>query len=241
VQNIRVVHHHNRPYVHLAGYPPRQERLRSRPSADFREFGPFGLKLAPDDLAGGLLGEMPIPACAQRRYQEQPAPALAFEVGYAVLAGPLGAGGCGPASQTSMRPRALSPNSCRRTAVWPSCRAMACTALVASSETSNSVVSCGSSDGLTGPPHWLRLLTAHPSASTLLGTAARFQVFISPKPHIRQSMCQRRRPPRPERGAELSNPRRQPAGGARSRAWNHTRTGQYGRPAITIRQSATPR
>ena len=33
---------------------------------------------------------MPVPARAQRRYQEQPAPALRFEVGYAVLAGVFG-------------------------------------------------------------------------------------------------------------------------------------------------------
>jgi hypothetical protein len=51
-QNIRVVHH--RSYQHLTGYPPRQERLRSRSAADFRKSGLSGLKLARDDLAGGV-------------------------------------------------------------------------------------------------------------------------------------------------------------------------------------------
>ena len=48
--------------------------------------GRSGVQLAPDDLARRLLGEVPVPARAQRRHQEQPAPALLLRIGRAVFA-----------------------------------------------------------------------------------------------------------------------------------------------------------
>ena len=73
-----------------------------------------------------------LPAGSCVRYQSQhalsaatrssPRPPSSSTSGMPSSPGSLGAGGRDSASQTSMRTRALSPNSCRRTAVWFSCR-----------------------------------------------------------------------------------------------------------------------
>jgi hypothetical protein len=53
-------------------------------------FRQFGVYLTPDDFAGRILSEIPVPARTQSRYQEQPAPALFLRVGYAVFAEIIG-------------------------------------------------------------------------------------------------------------------------------------------------------
>ena len=56
------------------------------PSSDRRGSGPGAdVQLAPDDLAGGLLGEEPVPPGTQLRHQEQPVPALFLRVGCAIV------------------------------------------------------------------------------------------------------------------------------------------------------------
>ena len=131
----------DRSYQHLTGYPPRQERLRSRSAADFRKFGLFGLKLARDHLAGGscVRYQFRHPLGAATRNSPRPPSPLRS------VCHPLRSIWEAAAAGRHPRPRCglahCRRTAVRRTAVWSSCRTMACAPLVTSSETRSSAVS----------------------------------------------------------------------------------------------------